>query len=973
VPLPGPGRYPFHLIVSRGEVSPASDTEVVAPVGEPVEMVPVGEAFGEIVRQPDPPRAPLVIAGTPTATGDGRSLVASRQGHGILIATLVDPGAIVHWTLAWHGHDGDDPSTTRQSSGRTQADAMGRATVAVFPDRASIVDSLDRVELVAENRLHHSSVPTVVRLDELTAAPSPGLEFARTDVALDLSANTAERKVTLTLEPDDPHFIDFVAGRIDPDMLAEREGVPYVRLGRAAPSDQAACDPSRTLSRDPPVITFGERPTVVLVERLESPVGRSGDTLSLCVRDRHPALGNVGALTLRLRDFKADTFDPPPDESVTDGHNATYTWHQVEPHDRMLVHLTRSPLAIVSDLPRMTLQDLLPGEAGLAPMVALLGLALGLLPLVALGYAVGSGGMATASSVETRRAVLVAMLVITVAIGFQIATQTRLLNWLTARIIPYRLMQDVPRLVINDIPGVLLAAMGASLAMAGRRRSNSLLTVVGAIAVVAGATVVASETVATLSPSGDQSTAPLALQLNFGLAVGLLAFTTAVAWPTLSTIARDGFSRAAGPASVVLLASGILLVGLSIAVSLAPVGDALVRQVPVSGSLVLSPRVGENVVTLLVQPLGLVAALAAMMVALAVLGTRPWEALPGDARAERTFLLIGTAVFAGWIAGSARSLAGIPVGFVVGLLLFWAVLRPAGERRVLADLAPRVRAMRLELLRDRMKTADKPAKSDGDRDSGSEVSSVSGPDAQGAPAQAVSEHAPGGTAGVGTGTRAGVDGQALPDRPLLVEESLALGMSARQTDNVGLAIRLGIRVLVPLLALYVTLFWIGSTQETDPLLLPRLIVNLLIFAAWWILLSAFFGLYFEYLRGRSGMQKGMVLGGLIVLITLPLELAGGLVDPSRFPAIAIGAIQTFAFTALLGLQIDWRQLRPVMAASGFRDRLGTVAGASGQRSLATVAISIGVATLVGLQSIIQGELSQVLENVVAPFLPVPLN
>ena len=50
-----------------------------------------------------------------------------------------------------------------------------------------------------------------------------------------------------------------------------------------------------------------------------------------------------------------------------------------------------------------------------------------------------------------------------------------------------------------------------------------------------------------------------------------------------------------------------------------------------------------------------------------------------------------------------------------------------------------------------------------------------------------------------------------------------------------------------------------------------------------------------------------------MLVTLPLELAGGLVDPSRFPAIAIGAIQTFAFTALLGLQIDWRQLRPVMA------------------------------------------------------------
>jgi hypothetical protein len=116
----------------------------------------------------------------------------------------------------------------------------------------------------------------------------------------------------------------------------------------------------------------------------------------------------------------------------------------------------------------------------------------------------------------------------------------------------------------------------------------------------------------------------------------------------------------------------------------------------------------------------------------------------------------------------------------------------------------------------------------------------------------------------------------------------------------------------------------GELASTPFPILQILGAVVLPFFAKWLLASFLLGYFFPYIRGSTGLQKGLVLAAGIVLCTLPsnaLLLTGTMGDPL---ALLWEAGQTILFLSALGLwAFDWNTARryglgwsDVMSAEG---------------------------------------------------------
>jgi ABC-type multidrug transport system fused ATPase/permease subunit len=133
--------------------------------------------------------------------------------------------------------------------------------------------------------------------------------------------------------------------------------------------------------------------------------------------------------------------------------------------------------------------------------------------------------------------------------------------------------------------------------------------------------------------------------------------------------------------------------------------------------------------------------------------------------------------------------------------------------------------------------------------------------------------------------------------------------------------------------------------------------------ATWLLYAFFFGFYFAYLRGRSGLVKGIHLFvGLCLPFAVYRLLSAQPLDDMRF--FLLVATQLFLFCTLLGLiSVDYRLLR----SNGFHLRdLTAVHNIPSLSAYASAAIAALVPTVIAL---ITGKFGEYMKFVLEMILP----
>jgi hypothetical protein len=209
----------------------------------------------------------------------------------------------------------------------------------------------------------------------------------------------------------------------------------------------------------------------------------------------------------------------------------------------------------------------------------------------------------------------------------------------------------------------------------------------------------------------------------------------------------------------------------------------------------------------------------------------------------------------------------------------------------------------------------------------------------------------GGQAGAATG---------LPDGYQARKAVFALGPTGRPWENAKLSVGHGLMLSLVLFSMYspFILSRAGELASTPFPLLQVLGSLVLPFFAKWLLASFLLGYFFSYIRGESGLQKGLVLALGMVLCTLPsnaLLLGGTMGDPL---ALLWEAGQTILFLSALGLwAFDWNTARRY--GLGWSDVLSAEGlGATAPFLSSLVAAISGVAS-----SIISGRADEIIRSV----------
>jgi hypothetical protein len=422
-----------------------------------------------------------------------------------------------------------------------------------------------------------------------------------------------------------------------------------------------------------------------------------------------------------------------------------------------------------------------------------------------------------------------------------------------------------------------------------------------------------------------------------------------VAWVLLySRIQLDVLSRRSDPSSLRWLRDLSWIAGIAILVSI-PVGELALP----TGTW--SPFAVEDILQaldrffpLIVSATTLLAVFSFMAFAQAAFRQISWEEIVepagttgasaatvnvGVARRrvglEVAFLRIGLVLFAGYVIGAAGVFAIIPVPFLIAFFVFGRlILSPTSAQR-LAEVASEIRNGRRALTRAflRPPVPDEP-----------------GP---GAPP---------------------------PYIPPLARRVAEIGPALHVWGDAAFALKVAVRLVGGLFLLYLLQNPFGSVTFVDPYFAQRFGLSAISFGASWLVIAFFFGLMYEYLVGTSGLQKGMWLGVVILVLTVPFQLISALGGQVELSTIGLRTVQVFAFTVLLGAAFDlrlirsagllhWSELKRVVTD------LGTLAGAP----QLTVALTfVATAILATLGALVTGQLTGLLTRALSPFLPLPV-
>lgn len=143
-------------------------------------------------------------------------------------------------------------------------------------------------------------------------------------------------------------------------------------------------------------------------------------------------------------------------------------------------------------------------------------------------------------------------------------------------------------------------------------------------------------------------------------------------------------------------------------------------------------------------------------------------------------------------------------------------------------------------------------------------------------------------------------------------EDVVVGIGLRKTnwENGKWAAIRGALLALPFSGLYLWELLQRTTWPLQAYFLLGLVIPLITFIAYWTVCAFFFGYFFPYLRGKSGLRKGLIVSASVILCLLIVWI----LSLSSSYALFLRVGQTFLFFTLLGLWSDYKSFRDAVGA-----------------------------------------------------------
>jgi hypothetical protein len=198
------------------------------------------------------------------------------------------------------------------------------------------------------------------------------------------------------------------------------------------------------------------------------------------------------------------------------------------------------------------------------------------------------------------------------------------------------------------------------------------------------------------------------------------------------------------------------------------------------------------------------------------------------------------------------------------------------------------------------------------------------------------------------------------------ETVLTIGPHAENWKNGKWAVARGSVLVLPFFAVYLFILFLRGAILAD-LHYPILWNGSLVFTflADWLLGAFFFGYFFNYIRGESGLKKGLRTSCAIIICLLPTWLSSAGTD-IEIVAVFIRAGETFLFYTLLGV---WAfDLKTFSSALGERFRWKTFTRFGDMPSFTAVISVLFTSIGVGLTTVLTGQFKDLVAQLVGAAL-----
>ena len=192
---------------------------------------------------------------------------------------------------------------------------------------------------------------------------------------------------------------------------------------------------------------------------------------------------------------------------------------------------------------------------------------------------------------------------------------------------------------------------------------------------------------------------------------------------------------------------------------------------------------------------------------------------------------------------------------------------------------------------------------------------------------------------------------------------LSIGPNAEDWLNGRWCLKWGAALIAPFLIVYLFLMVFeasGLPASTYGFLVA--LNQVLVFVADWFIAAFFFGYYFRYLRGSSGLEKGLHVAVVLIVCLLPAWLTR-VSSKADLLGIFFRGLQTFLFFILLGIAVfDFATFRNALRGQ-FRWR--TFARFGDMPSLTAVLSVLFASVGVALTTVISGQFKDLITTLIS--------
>lgn len=202
----------------------------------------------------------------------------------------------------------------------------------------------------------------------------------------------------------------------------------------------------------------------------------------------------------------------------------------------------------------------------------------------------------------------------------------------------------------------------------------------------------------------------------------------------------------------------------------------------------------------------------------------------------------------------------------------------------------------------------------------------------------------------------------------LKTKNVVLNFGPHETDweNGVYAVRRGLIIALPFLIVYLWTFLLEQRRSGQAYLLLWVAIRLIDFLSGWVVSAFFFGYFFSYIRGDSGLKKGLHVAATVIICLTPVWFLYGS-STVELAATFLRAGQIFLFFTILGIwAFDYRIFRDSLQEKFSWKKFTQFGDMPSLTAVASVLItSVGVA----VSSVLSGQFTTVVSQLVSVLFP----